>query len=399
MKRLQGICKWLVLSLLLGCCGGAVGAGFHHALRFVTGLRGQHPWVIFLLPLGGLATVALYRLLKLTDNRGTNTVMDAALEGERILPQVLPGIFLATAITHFLGGSGGREGAALQLGGSAGSILADVVHAGETHRKILVMSGMSAVFAGLFGTPLTASVFVLEFLNVGVIFSSAVLPCYVAAIAASRVSDALGVRPEGVALETLMPISPVNGGRVLVLAILVALLGITMCKTFHEMEHLAGKFLKNPFLRAAVGGAIVVAATLVIGDQRYSGAGMDMALKAVEGKADWFDFILKLLLTAITLAAGFKGGEIVPTFCIGATFGCVAGSLLGLDPGLGAALGLVGLFCSVTNAPIASIVLSVEMFGAVNLHSFALVSILCFGLSGWCSLYASQRHSRLKLEN
>lgn len=399
MKRLQGICKWLLLSLLLGCCGGAVGAGFHHALSFVTGLRGQHPWVIFFLPLGGLATVALYRLLKLTDNRGTNTVMDAALEGERIPPQVLPGIFLATAITHFLGGSGGREGAALQLGGSTGSILADVVHAGETQRKILVMAGMSAVFAGLFGTPLTASVFVLEFLNVGVIFSSAVLPCYVAAIAASRVSGALGVRPEGVALETLMPISPVNGGRVLLLAILVALLGITMCRTFHEMEHLARKFLKNPFLRAAVGGAIVVAATLVIGDQRYSGAGMDMALKAVEGKADWFDFILKLLLTAITLAAGFKGGEIVPTFCIGATFGCVAGSLLGLDPGLGAALGLVGLFCSVTNAPIASIVLSVEMFGATNLHSFALVSILCFGLSGWCSLYASQRHSPLKLEN
>lgn len=399
MKRLQGICKWLVLSLMLGCCGGAVGAGFHHALRFVTGLRGQHPWVIFFLPLGGLATVALYRLLKLTDNRGTNTVMDAALDGQRVAPQVLLGIFLATAITHFLGGSGGREGAALQLGGSAGSILADVVHAGETQRKILVMAGMSAVFAGLFGTPLTASVFVLEFLNVGVIFSSAVLPCYVAAIAASRVSDALGVRPEGVALETLMPISPVNGGRVLALAILVALLGIIMCKTFHEMEHLARKYLKNPFLRAAVGGAIVVAATLVIGDQRYSGAGMDMALKAVEGKADWFDFILKLLLTAITLAAGFKGGEIVPAFCIGATFGCVAGSLLGLDSGLGAALGLVGLFCSVTNAPIASIVLSVEMFGATNLHSFALVSILCFGLSGWCSLYASQRHSRLKLEN
>lgn len=399
MTRLKGICKWLLLSLLLGCCGGAVGAGFHHALRFVTGLRGQHPWVIFLLPLGGLATVALYRLLKLTDNRGTNTVMDAALEGQRVPPQVLPGIFLATAITHFLGGSGGREGAALQLGGSAGSILADLVHAGENHRKILVMAGMSAVFAGLFGTPLTASVFVLEFLNVGVIFSSAVLPCYVAAIAASRVSGALGVQPEGVALETLMPISPVNGGRVLVLAILVALLGIAMCKTFHEMEHLAGKFLKNPFLRAAAGGVIVIAATLLIGDQRYSGAGMDMALKAVEGKADWYDFILKLLLTAITLAAGFKGGEIVPTFCIGATFGCVAGSLLGLDPGLGAALGLVGLFCSVTNAPIASIVLSVEMFGAVNLHSFALVSILCFGLSGWCSLYASQRHSRLKLEN
>ena len=130
--------------------------------------------------------------------------------------------------------------------------------------------------------------------------------------------------------------------------------------------------------------------TLIVGDHRYNGAGMDMALKAVGGDANWYDFLMKMLFTAVTLSAGFKGGEIVPTFCIGATFGCVLGGLLGLDPGMAGALGLVGLFCCATNSPFASILLSIEMFGSTNLYLFALVCVICFVLSGNSGLYASQ---------
>ena len=116
---------------------------------------------------------------------------------------------------------------------------------------------------------------------------------------------------------------------------------------------------------------------------------MDMALAAVEGNTDWYNFLMKMLFTAVTLAAGFKGGEIVPTFCVGATFGCLLGSILGLDAGICGALGLIGLFCCATNSPIASIVLSIEMFGS-NLYLFALVCVICFVLSGNSGLYASQ---------
>ena len=130
--------------------------------------------------------------------------------------------------------------------------------------------------------------------------------------------------------------------------------------------------------------------TALVGDQRFNGAGMDMALSAVEGNADWYSFLVKMLFTAVTLSAGFKGGEIVPTFCIGATFGCVVGGLLGLDAGICGALGLVGLFCCATNSPFASIVLSIEMFGSQNLHLFALVCVICFVLSGNSGLYSSQ---------
>ena len=144
------------------------------------------------------------------------------------------------------------------------------------------------------------------------------------------------------------------------------------------------------WLRIALGGCLIAALTALVGDMRYNGAGMDMALKAVEGEAQWFDFLLKLLFTAVTLAAGFKGGEIVPTFCIGATFGLLAGGWLGMEPEIAAALGLVGLFCCATNSPLASIVLSVEMFGSTNLHLFALVCVICFVMSGQTGLYASQ---------
>ena len=130
--------------------------------------------------------------------------------------------------------------------------------------------------------------------------------------------------------------------------------------------------------------------TILVGDQRFNGAGMDMAMEALGGHADWYSFALKMVFTALTLAAGFKGGEIVPTFCVGATFGCVAGAVLGLEPGFAAALGLIGLFCCVTNSPLAAIVLSVEMFGGANLYLFALICVICFVLSGNSGLYSSQ---------
>ena len=382
--------KWTLLGLLMGAIGGLLGAVFHHALHFVTHLRGEHTWLIFLLPVAGIATVALYRLLKMQGNRGTNEIIDATLDGHPVSPAVAPAIFCATALTHLFGGSAGREGAALQLGGSTASMLARLFRLGENGRKVMVMAGMSAVFAGLFGTPLTAALFCMEFESVGTLFTPALLPCYLAAFTASRVSGLLGVHAETYLLDTAYAITPDNSWKFLILAVLVSCLGIAMCAVFHKAEHLAAHHLPNPFVRIAVGGAIVVVLTLLVGDHRFNGAGMDMALEAVAGEADWYSFLLKLLFTAVTLSAGFKGGEIVPTFCIGATFGCVLGGLLGLDPGIAAALGLVGLFCCATNSPFASIVLSIEMFGSANLYLFALVCVICFVLSGHSGLYASQ---------
>ncbi len=389
-KYIGWFCKWAVLAAVMGCIGGTLGAVFHHALHFVTHLRLEHTWLVLLLPIGGLLSVAWYRLLKLNKNRGTNEIIDAVLDGEELKPQIAPGIFGAAALTHLFGGSAGREGAALQLGGSAASMLGKLLKLQRDDRRVLIMAGMSSVFAGLFGTPLTAALFCMEFESVGTIFSPALLPCYIAAFTASSISSMMGVHAEGYLLENAAVIGITNLWAYLLLAVLISVLGITMCKVFHTAEHLAAHHVKSPWVRIFAGGVLIAALTYAVGDHRFNGAGMDMALEAVAGHADWYAFLLKLLFTAVTLAAGFKGGEIVPTFCIGATFGCVMGGLLGLDPGIAAALGLVGLFCCATNSPLASIVLSIEMFGGANLHLFALVCVICFVLSGHSGLYASQ---------
>ena len=387
---IKAFLKWAVLGVLMGCVGGLLGAGFHHALHFVTHLRGEHTWLIFLLPLGGLLSVGIYRIFGLRNNRGTNEIIDAILDGKPVSPLVAPVIFLASSITHLFGGSAGREGAALQLGGSVASLFGKLLKLQEKDRTVLIMSGMSAVFAGLFGTPLTATIFCMEFESVGTLFTPALLPCYLAAFVASRVSLSLGVHAEVFPLEVRTLLTLGNSWKFVILAVLVSLLGIAMCHVFHKAEHLAAHHLPNPFVRIAVGGVLITVMTLAAGDHRFNGAGMDMALNAVAGNTDWYSFLVKMLFTAVTLAAGFKGGEIVPTFCIGATFGCLIGGLLGLDAGLAGALGLVGLFCCATNSPLASVILSIEMFGSGYLHLFVLVCVICFVLSGHSGLYASQ---------
>ena len=383
--------KWVFLGVLMGVIGGLMGAFFHHSLHFVTHIRQHNGWLIWLLPVGGCLSVAVYKVLKLTKNRGTNEIIDAVLDGESLNPKIAPAIFLAANITHLFGGSAGREGAALQLGGSAASMLGNLFKLKNENRTVLIMCGMSAVFAGLFGTPITATLFCMEFESVGSIFSPALLPCYLSAFTASKVSAAFGVHAEGLLIETVASLTLGNVWKYALLAVLVAMLGIVMCTTFHKAEHFAAHKVKNPWLRIVVGGAVIAVMTALVGDQRYNGAGMDMALAAVTGEADWFDFMMKMLFTAVTLAAGFKGGEIVPTFCIGATFGCVVGGLLGLDAGICGALGLIGLFCAATNAPLASIILSIEMFGGANIHLFALTCVICFVLAIHVGLYGSQR--------
>ena len=384
--------KWGIFGLLMGVWSGLLGAGFHHLLHFVTHLRTMHTWLIYLLPVAGLLSVAIYTVFRQRENRGTNQIIDAVLKGEEVSAYISPTIVLASTVTHLFGGSAGREGAALQIGASNATLISRGLRLGRRDRRVMILCGMSAVFAGLFGTPLTATLFCMEFISVGMLFSPALLPGYLAAYTASRVSAALGVHAEGLLLDTVTAVTLANVWKFLILAVLVSLVGILMCWLFHKAEHLAQHHIKNPWIRIVIGGTVIMVLTLLVGDQRYNGAGMDMALGAVEGSAQWFDFLLKMLFTALTLAAGFKGGEIVPTFCIGATFGCVVGGLLGLDAGLCGALGLIGLFCCATNSPFASIVLSIEMFGGANMHLFALVCVICFVLSGQGGLYSSQMH-------
>ncbi|MBQ8397974.1 MAG: chloride channel protein [Clostridia bacterium] len=386
--------KWLVLATLVGVVGGFIGSAFHLAIDYVTALRGAHDWIIYLLPLGGLGIVGLYKLTKKLQKMigalDTNRVLES-VRGETHVPFVMaPLIFLSTVLTHLLGGSAGREGAALQLGGSIGYRMGRLFRLDEDDLHIIVMTGMSTVFAALFGTPLTAAFFALEVISVGKMHYVSIVPCLVSALVASRIALFCGLHPVRFDWVTMQEISVVTVLRVIVLAILCALVSILFCVVIKKCEQLMKKYLKNAYLRALVGGVVIVLLTLVLGTRDYNGAGMDVIERALGGEAHPAAFLLKLLFTAITISAGFKGGEIVPAFFVGSTFGCVFGGLLGLDPGFAAAIGFVATFCGVVNCPVASTLLAVEVFGADVILLFALACGISYMMSGNFGLYHSQ---------
>lgn len=390
--------KWIVVGGLVGGVGGVVGALFHLGVNYATSVRLAHPWVLYLLPLGGLVIAGLYRLCKL-EGKGTNAVIESVHFGSDVPVLLVPLIFVSTVITHLCGGSAGREGAALQIGGGIGYRTGRLLHLGEKDLPLATLCGMSGVFSALFGTPLTATVFALEVISVGVLYYAGLVPCITAAMTGYLISLLLGVPPTRftVAMPALDAWTML---LVLVLAILCALVSILFCRGLHITEHLAARLVKNSYLRAAAGGVVIIALTLLLGTTDYNGAGMDVIQRALNGQANGWAWLLKLLFTAITIGCGFKGGEVVPSFFVGAAFGCWVGMLLGLPPAFAAAIGLVAVFCGAVNCPIASVVLSVEMFGAEGMLYFAMACAISYVLSGYCGLYSSQTilYSKLRAE-
>lgn len=270
----------------------------------------------------------------------------------------------------------------------------------DRDERLITLCGMAAVFAALFGTPVTASMFVLEVASVGLMQYAALVPCVVSAVTAYGVACLFGLTGSHYA-PVMQALDAVVFGKTALLAVLCAVMSIIVCVALHSTEH-AGRRIRNPFVRAFVGGVILILMTLLLGTRDYNGAGGDVIALALDGTlhSSWA-FLWKLIFTAITIAAGFKGGEIVPTFFIGAALGCLLGPILGMPAQLAAALGLVGVFCGVVNCPVASIFLSIELFGSGALPYFALVCGITYMLSGSFGLYnGSQKilFSKMKWE-
>ena len=388
--------RWFLLAVPTGLVCGLVGTAFHLAVETVTELRGQQPWLLFLLPVAGLAITAFYKWTK-CEGVGTNNVIRAVQSGEPVSLLLVPAIFLGTVLTHLCGGSAGREGAALQMGGSIGWNVGVLLHLKDHDRRTATISGMAAFFSALFGTPLTAALFAMMVEDVGLTFTSAFVPAFTSALIAYGCSLSFGIAPTHFAL-TAPDLTIWNAFLVIVLGAACALVTRLFCLTLHFMEHTVPKLLKNPWLRAVLGGALVVAFSYLFGAGRYNGAGMGVITAAVEqGEALPWDFLCKIFLTALTLSCGFKGGEVVPSFFVGATFGCVFGPLLGLPAGFAAAVGLVSVFCGASNALIPSILLGFELFSGAGLELIALGCGICYMLSGHSGLYSSQNFITNKL--
>ena len=393
LHELAVFVKWLLYACAIGILVGLVAVAFHLGIDLAKGLRTLYPWLIWFLPLGGAAIVLLYRVCGLEKDRGTNLVLIAVREAERMKLRTAPLIFLSTILTHLVGGSAGREGAALQLGAALSANIGQKLRLDQKDSGVVVMCGMAAAFSGLFGTPLTAAIFAMEVVTVGRMYYAALVPCLTSSFTALLTAQAFGLHGSKTVYPPpqTVPLSPLTLLQAAALGVLCAVLSVWFCKAMHAAPKLYARFFPAPLLRATAGGALVLVLTLLVGSSTYNGAGDPVIRRLLEGETIPEAFLLKILFTALTLGAGFRGGEIVPVLFTGCAFGVWAGPLLGLPHSFSGALGMTATFCGATNCPLTSLLLAYELFGGESLTLYALCCGVSYMLSGYYGLYSEQK--------
>lgn len=385
--------RWCIFATLVGLFVGGISVAFSALDSRANNLLKTHPNILFGLPFAGLIIVYLYRFAGVYKSKGTNLVI-STIQAKTELPVVMaPLIFASTLITHAFGGSVGREGAALQLGSAAAAGLNKIkwLKLSEEEKRMIIMCGMSAAFSAIFGTPIAAVFFPMEVASVGIIQYSAMFPCFVSAVTARWLAHLYGLEKEHLGSVVDVGLDLETTWKVAVLAIVCGLLSIIFCLLLKKAEVTLSRFFKNHYIRIFVGGTIFIIINMLLGTKDFLGAGMNIIERSVEGEVVWYAFLMKMLLTALCIGAGYKGGEIVPSLFIGATFGNLFAHLFGLPLSLAVACGMAGLFVGVTNCPIASLLIISELFGFREGNIYFLLAItISYIMSGYFGLYSEQ---------
>lgn len=400
MRNLAVFIRWGIFSAFVGLFVGAFSTLFAFCLRQVTSFRTENPWLILCLPLAGVVIVFLYGVFRYKNDKGTNMVL-SSIHAEAEVPfRMAPLIFISTIITHLFGGSAGREGAALQLGGSIGQQLGKLFCFDEKDQRIVVMCGMSAAFSAIFGTPIAASIFSMEVVSVGVMYYAALVPCVFSSLVASKFANHMGIGPNVFKIRQMPLFEVVPSLKVIGLALCCAALSVVFCMALHSLGDFYRNKLKKPYIRIIVSSLVIILLTIILQTDDYMGAGVPVIQRAIQGNVEPLAFVWKIVFTALTLEAGFKGGEIVPSFFVGATFGCLFGHIVGISPSLCAAVGMMSVFCGVTNCPITSMLIAFELFGYHGVPFFLLGISVSYLMSGYYGLYHDQTivYSKYKTE-
>lgn len=388
------LAKWIGLGSVVGVLAGVSSAIFLVTLDWVTDVRIANPWLLWLLPVAGFAVGLAYHYRGGDAVAGNNLILDEIHAPKAWIPRrMAPMVYLGTEITHLFGGSAGREGTALQMSGSLTDGFSRLARLDPEDRRIMLIAALSGGFGAVFGVPVAGFVFGLEVQSIGRMRYDALVPSLTAALVGDLVVRGLGVAHTEVPEVVDVDLSPTLVGKVLVAGVVFGVTALLFAEVTHGIRRaLAARSIWPP-LRPFLGGIAVVGLTLLVGNRDYNGLSIPLVTASLAGGAGVvvFAFAWKFVFTAVTLGSGFQGGEVTPLFVIGATLGVTLGDLLGIDPQVMAAIGLVAVFAGAANVPIACTVMGAELFGADALVLFALACVVSYVFSSHRGIYGSQR--------
>ncbi len=396
--RLGAFAQWIGLGTLVGVCCGAASALFLYLLEEATAFRIGHESIVFLLPVAGLLLGLLYARFGERIKGGNNLVIDTIHDdGPEIPFRMMPMVLAGTVLTHLFGGSAGREGTAVQMGASLADWISHRAKLDRPLRRVLLAAGVAGGFGSVFGTPIAGAIFGLEFVVLGRIEYEALVPALVASLVGDLTTRALGIVHAAYPVAPHLDLTPLVLAKWVVFAVAVALVSVAFIELTHFLRRRGERHIKILGLRMALGGAVVVGLWQLVGTSDYLGLGVPVILRSFAdgGVADWA-FAAKLVFTAITLGAGFLGGEVTPLFLIGAALGGVLAPALGIPRELGAGVGMAAVFAAASNTPIALSIMAVELLGANVLPHVVIVCVLAYLFTGHRSIYPSQRLARGK---
>lgn len=406
LTDLAQLLRWTLLALPVALVAGSATALFLWSLDQVTKLQWAHPQLLWFLPLGGVAVGLCYHYLGKGSDKGNNLLIDEIHEpGGGVPTRMAPLVLIGTLVTHLFGGSAGREGTAVQMGGSLADMLVRLLRVGRENRRLMLMCGIAAGFGAVFGTPLTGAIFAMEVLVIGRVQYEALIPVLVASVLGDATCSAWGVHHTVYHLDVMhaagthAPFEALLLGKVALAGIAFGLGGRLFAETTHGLQRGFAKLVPYAPVRPALGALIVIALVYLIGTRDYLGLGVEappggqvsIVASFHEGGATSLSWLWKTLFTSITLASGFKGGEVTPLFFIGSTLGNTLGVLMHEPVALFAALGFIAVFAGAANTPLACTVMGIELFGAHYAVYFAVACFIAYLFSGHSGIYLSQR--------